>query len=464
VWKSLNGQEWELLQRYDLYNEIVFDDPETGIYATNTGITHYFVDPDVRNGFTYYYAVTAYDWNRVKETDSTWRPVWFEGGKVGVSAVPRRDPADYIPGSYTSVALRGNPILATSNVNAAITYPLQMTDDPFYLDFGPIVYDDGNPQYSVVLFDADDDSLSGVSVTLVEGDSTFFDFGTRNGLSISAIFYRPEIPSNISIFDRIEVTGVYPDSLIAPVVFPTNWAYRGSDYEVHWISAYGSTEANSAIVIDVYTGDTIPFQSYLENTATLPLAQGWCFRALTGSTDTLVYGGIPTGTRNMYICGGKFALKVGSYLQPGDPRPAVGDIWYVYARTTYPPAPANAYIEITPTPAGLVTEVEKLNVKVVPNPYIIANEWQQNFVERRMRFINLPAECTIRIFNLNGELVRSIVHHVTSDEEGAVLGDQGGDEWWDLLSDNRQLVASGVYIFHIEAEVGEQVGKFVIIR
>ncbi|UCG92037.1 MAG: hypothetical protein JSV97_13440, partial [candidate division WOR-3 bacterium] len=269
VWKSLNGLEWELLQRYDLYNDIVFDDPETGIYATNTGITHYFVDTDVRNGFTYYYAVTAYDWNRVKETDTTWRPVWFEGGKVGVSAVPRRDPADYIPGSYTSVALRGNPILATSNVNAAITHPLQMTVDPFYLDFGPIVYDDGNPQYSVVLFDADDDSLSGVSVTLGEGDETFFDFGTRNGLSISAVFNRPEIPSNISIFDRIEVTGAYPDTLVAPVVFPTTWAYRGSDYEVHWISAYGSTEANSVIIIDVYAGDTIPFQPYLENTGTL---------------------------------------------------------------------------------------------------------------------------------------------------------------------------------------------------
>jgi hypothetical protein len=103
-----------------------------------------------------------------------------------------------------------------------------------------------------------------------------------------------------------------------------------------------------------------------------------------------------------------------------------------------------------------------LNVKVVPNPYIVSNEWQTQFVQRRVKFINLPNECTIRIFNLNGELVRTLIHRETS--EGGVGNDLGGDEWWDVLSDNRQLVASGVYIFHVRSDVGEQVGKFVIIQ
>jgi hypothetical protein len=86
-----------------------------------------------------------------------------------------------------------------------------------------------------------------------------------------------------------------------------------------------------------------------------------------------------------------------------------------------------------------------------------------NFAERRLKFINLPAECTIRVFNLNGELVRTIIHHATT-EDGLVVNDAGGDEWWDLLSENRQLVASGVYIFHVQSDVGEQVGKFVVVR
>ena len=66
------------------------------------------------------------------------------------------------------------------------------------------------------------------------------------------------------------------------------------------------------------------------------------------------------------------------------------------------------------------------------------------------------------IFNLNGELVRTLIHTETS--EGGVGNDLGGDEWWDVLSDTRHVVASGVYIFHVRSDVGEQVGKFVIIR
>jgi hypothetical protein len=93
----------------------------------------------------------------------------------------------------------------------------------------------------------------------------------------------------------------------------------------------------------------------------------------------------------------------------------------------------------------------------------VYNEWQLNFAERRLKFINLPAECTIRVFNLNGELVRTIVHHATT-EDGLVVNDAGGDEWWNMLSNMGQLVASGVYVFHVQSDVGEQVGKFVIIR
>jgi hypothetical protein len=107
-----------------------------------------------------------------------------------------------------------------------------------------------------------------------------------------------------------------------------------------------------------------------------------------------------------------------------------------------------------------------LNVKVVPSPYLIHNEWQQSSQIRRLRFINLPSECTIRIFTLNGELIKTIRHVATlAPAEGtAVQNNMGGDEWWDLLSENRQLIASGLYVFHVQSDVGEQVGKFVVIR
>jgi hypothetical protein len=58
-------------------------------------------------------------------------------------------------------------------------------------------------------------------------------------------------------------------------------------------------------------------------------------------------------------------------------------------------------------------------------------------------------------------LVRTLKHSETS--EGGLSNDLGGDEWWNCLGEYNQLLASGVYIFHIESEIGEQVGKFVII-
>jgi hypothetical protein len=139
----------------------------------------------------------------------------------------------------------------------------------------------------------------------------------------------------------------------------------------------------------------------------------------------------------------------------------------VRANRDYTAAPVYARVAISATPGYFDTETQlTLNVKVAPNPYLVRNEWQISPQLRRLKFINLPNQCTIRIFNLNGELVKTIVHSETADFTGqtTVENNAGGDEWWDLLSENRQLVSSGVYIFHVRSDVGEQVGKFVIIR
>jgi hypothetical protein len=35
---------------------------------------------------------------------------------------------------------------------------------------------------------------------------------------------------------------------------------------------------------------------------------------------------------------------------------------------------------------------------------------------------------------------------------------------WDLISRNTQAVVSGIYLYSVESESGNQVGKFVIIK
>jgi len=93
------------------------------------------------------------------------------------------------------------------------------------------------------------------------------------------------------------------------------------------------------------------------------------------------------------------------------------------------------------------------SIRVVPNPYIVSAEWEMRIGERRVDFTNLPATCTIRIYNAAGEKVR-ILEHTNGQST----------EPWDLLSDSGQEIAPGLYFYHLESPLGEKTGKLVLIN
>jgi hypothetical protein len=65
---------------------------------------------------------------------------------------------------------------------------------------------------------------------------------------------------------------------------------------------------------------------------------------------------------------------------------------------------------------------------------------------------NVPGTGSIKIFTVDGDLVRTIPHD-------RVL------KWgWDLLTDSGQWAVSGIYIFTYESEAGGDVGKIIVIR
>src|SRR5262249_33120220 len=47
-------------------------------------------------------------------------------------------------------------------------------------------------------------------------------------------------------------------------------------------------------------------------------------------------------------------------------------------------------------------------VRAVPNPYFAHSTYELNRFNRVLKFTHLPARCTIRLFNLAGDLVRTI--------------------------------------------------------
>ena len=96
-------------------------------------------------------------------------------------------------------------------------------------------------------------------------------------------------------------------------------------------------------------------------------------------------------------------------------------------------------------------------IRPVPNPYRNHSNYELNQFNRRIKFTNLPEEATIRIFNLAGDLVKTLRKEA---------GDTSITEW-DLLTDRGLPVASGLYIYHVEARdggrvVGETTGKLAI--
>ncbi|MGB7054627.1 MAG: hypothetical protein WBE28_04830, partial [bacterium] len=435
-------------------------------------------------------------------TDTFPTAIWFESGLGGDSVRPRRDPANYVaPGEPVVEYISGNGQIVEL-VGASVAYPQEIdpgyalyieylapdTATAFFVDANNVEIPYTGARYTALLKD-DAGVLDTISyvVTIGAGYVPHEVVPAVNGMFLNPDIGTPELPAAFIVYDSVEiVSGTYPYNFLVtnvPVPLPAAtdsgdtvymhgmWAWRGNPYEVVWHPKNAGGIVNTVEVTDLATGEDIPYRQFQNTPSTRHLGAGWCFTWHTPSTawskpshDTVQVGAGFTPaqrTRYLYINGGMIALRNNSYMYDTI-LPSDGEMWRVYPNREYLPPSVLGEVRITGTPGLFTDSTMTLNVKVVPNPYIIANEWQTRFVQRRLKFINLPNECTIRIFTLNGELIKTLKHSETS--EGGVSNDLGGDEWWNILSENRQVVASGVYIFHIESEVGEQVGKFVIVR
>lgn len=92
-------------------------------------------------------------------------------------------------------------------------------------------------------------------------------------------------------------------------------------------------------------------------------------------------------------------------------------------------------------------------IRVVPNPYYTRSRYQLSQFNKIVRFINMPENATVRIFNLSGQLVRTIRK---TDPNTSILE-------WDLETDRSLPVGSGVYIYHVDAPgAGSTFGRMVV--
>jgi hypothetical protein len=90
------------------------------------------------------------------------------------------------------------------------------------------------------------------------------------------------------------------------------------------------------------------------------------------------------------------------------------------------------------------------NINIVPNPYYAFSSYEINKLDNRVKITNIPDECTITIYDLNGTVIRQFKK-----------ADPTTSLDWDLKNWKGIPIAGGTYIIHINIpNVGEKVLKW----
>jgi hypothetical protein len=188
---------------------------------------------------------------------------------------------------------------------------------------------------------------------------------------------------------------------------------------------------------------------------------------------------VPGGSNGfaLYISGDMFTFELA-----GGAVPAAGTVWalrqYVGAITggngvgagslgPYAYSNPEGIRPLTAVGVELSTKITVVNnvvaatandltkVHTVPDPYYVTNQFESTTDSKVIKFVNLPTDAIIRIYSSSGVLVNLLEHH--SDQFG-------GAENWNVRNRNNQVVASGVYFYHIEAGDARRVGRFTIVN
>ena len=200
--------------------------------------------------------------------------------------------------------------------------------------------------------------------------------------------------------------------------------------------AFGNSPANdiAAAAVPNGFGMYLPGHFFLfeMSSAALPTAGTvWTMRSYTGSVNG---GGLTSGT------GGN--LGAYSFTPVPSPFTAVG-------------ASLKAQYSVTNVVRGVVRN-DLDAIHTVPDPYYVTNAFESSPSGKNIKFVNLPTQAIIRIYSTSGVLVRVIEHNSSQF---------GGMENWDVRNRNNQVVASGVYFYHIESMSGaRRVGRMTIVN
>lgn len=133
--------------------------------------------------------------------------------------------------------------------------------------------------------------------------------------------------------------------------------------------------------------------------------------------------------------------------------PEVGTVFRLL--TAKPNASTDVFVISTaafaPTASALESDLDA--IKAVPNPFYMIGGFDPSPGSYAIKFHHLPETCTIKIYSLDGMLIRVIEKNDATTNIAS----------WDVLNDHGLPIASGIYIYIVEAPgFGNKVGKMAV--
>lgn len=463
------------------FNGVQFD------LGDDTGIVHSWTDTTVQNGQKYYYAIRAYDRGyiplNIGPAESSMRisidNVTGEVRSLGKSVVivtPEAPVAGYVDPTISPARLVTGS--TTGKVSFKIIDPRLIKDNHTYR----IVFEDTviagtttrpdtfrTKNFSLldVTNTAAPDTLIKKSKKLEETDEQPLTDGFRLILQNEKVF---GLNREKSGWNR---PGVYDFGFAQWIGGFVRGQQKPSDYKVVF-GPLGIDTSTAYVVSRFITSETAPakpvnfkvfntsenkqidFALREHDTTGGPGYFSVRRGGISGITDELIF--LERNQQDSLITTWVVTLRYDSLRR----RPDVGDTLTISLSKLFR---ASDVFEFTTTaqkvdPQKAKNELDR--IRVVPNPYVAAATWEERnpFATgrgpRSIHFIHLPQRCTIRIFNVSGELVATIEHDSNALD---------GTAEWNLLTRDNLAASYGVYIYHVEAPgVGEKIGKFAVIK
>lgn len=111
-------------------------------------------------------------------------------------------------------------------------------------------------------------------------------------------------------------------------------------------------------------------------------------------------------------------------------------------------------------------------IRLVPNPYLAYSAYETDQNSNQVKITNLPNNCNITIFALDGTIIRKLSRAIGVDpasnkridiSDAAPISEINIDNSlnWDMKNDKGITIGSGVYLFHVEAPgIGQRTLKW----